>query len=115
MIGQSVSSSSLRKVGYDEVNSRLYIEFVSKSFYVYHGVDRALYDGLISAESQGKYFHKFIRGNMSISCVKLQRSPFEDLTEAQMFDEDRWLRMRKLIVVEGFEPVDELSNLIAGW
>lgn len=57
----SVSSSDLSAVGYDSASKTLTIEFNSGGLYEYYGVPQGIYEGLMSASSKGKFFHRFIR------------------------------------------------------
>lgn len=59
---ESVSSSSLRSVGYDESINLLEIEFCSNRIYQYSNVPVHIYCDLMRATSKGKYFHAHIRG-----------------------------------------------------
>lgn len=56
----SVSSSNLLKVGYDSISAVLQIEFKDGSVYEYYDVPQYEYDGLMSAESLGRYAHQNI-------------------------------------------------------
>lgn len=58
-----VESSSLSSVGYDSENAILEIEFKSGGIYQYSGVPQDVYDGLMNAESKGKYFHQYIKNS----------------------------------------------------
>lgn len=58
---QSVSSSNLKSVGYDESSKILEIEFHSGGVYQYYSVPSSVYQGLMSAPSHGKYFHAHIK------------------------------------------------------
>lgn len=60
-----VSSSDLASVGYDENSHILEIEFLRGGIYQYSGVPKNIYEGLMSASSKGKYFHRYIRDNYS--------------------------------------------------
>lgn len=55
-----VSSSNLASVGYE--NGTLHIRFHSGGLYSYSNVPVAIYQGLMSASSKGRYFHSHIRG-----------------------------------------------------
>jgi len=57
----SVTSSNLRSVGYDLVSKTLEIEFNNGSVYQYFDVPKSIYDGLMNAESHGKYFDANIK------------------------------------------------------
>jgi len=56
-----VNSSNLTAVGYDEAKKLLKVAFKDGSIYTYEEVPKALYDGLLAAESQGKFFNIQIR------------------------------------------------------
>lgn len=66
---QSVNSSDLKSVGYDEETQTLEIEFRSGAIYEYYNVPQNIYDGLMSASSYGKYFNQNIRDNYQYSKV----------------------------------------------
>ena len=51
----AVDSSNLKAVGYDIDESRLEIEFRSGAAYEYYDVPQYVYDGLMAADSKGKY------------------------------------------------------------
>lgn len=57
-----VSSSNLSSAGYDEASQTLEIEFNNGGIYQYFDVPRAVFDGLMSATSHGRFFHQHIRG-----------------------------------------------------
>lgn len=61
MLRQNVRSSNLRSVGYDQNISLLEIEFKGGRLYQYSNVPAMIYNGLMSASSHGKYFHRNIR------------------------------------------------------
>ena len=54
---QYVESSNLRAVGYEQASGILAIEFKDGSIYEYYDVPQYEFDGLMSAESKGKYGH----------------------------------------------------------
>ena len=56
-----VSSSDLSQVGYDKSKSELTIIFKSGGVYTYLNVPESVYTGLLGADSQGKYFHAYIK------------------------------------------------------
>lgn len=56
-----VISSNLRSVGYDHDSLTLEIKFRSGGLYQYYNVPVAVYDGLMSAGSHGKYHHQNIK------------------------------------------------------
>ena len=55
-----VDSSTLAAVGYDSNSAVLCIEFKNGSAYEYFDVPQYEYDGLMSADSHGKYAHQNI-------------------------------------------------------
>lgn len=59
----SVESSNICSVGYDLKSQTLEIEFLNGSVYQYFDVPQQIFDGLMSAESHGKYFVVNIRSN----------------------------------------------------
>lgn len=58
---QPVSSSNLRSVGYDASSETLEIEFHSGGTYQYSHVPASVHQGLMQAESHGRYFHAHIK------------------------------------------------------
>ena len=62
-----VISSDISSVGYE--NGTLYIRFNSGGMYSYSDVPYSVYQGLMSASSQGKYFHAYIKGHYSYSRI----------------------------------------------
>lgn len=56
-----VESSNLKSVGYDDTQQILYIEFKKSGTYQYFGVDKSVYEGLLFADSKGKYFDQMIK------------------------------------------------------
>jgi hypothetical protein len=57
----NVVSKNLQSVGYDEQQKILEIEFNDGGVYQYSGVPSEIYQGLLGASSQGKYFHAYIK------------------------------------------------------
>ena len=61
-----VQSSALEKVSYDEAARTLCATFrESRRTYIYQDVPQELYDGLIFADSLGRYFNAHIRDHFS--------------------------------------------------
>jgi hypothetical protein len=60
-----VTSTDICAVGYDPDSQTLEVEFKTGSVYNYSGVPTSEYDGLINADSKGKYFHANIRNHYS--------------------------------------------------
>jgi KTSC domain len=63
----SVTSSNLSSVGYDVESQTLEIEFNNGGVYQYAGVPEGEFEGLMSAASQGQYFHANIKNRYSFS------------------------------------------------
>ena len=57
-----IQSSNLRAIGYDQENATLAVEFHSGVLHHHGGVPAALYVGLMSAPSHGKYYNEHIKG-----------------------------------------------------
>lgn len=55
------NSSQLQSGKYDDNESKLYITFHTGKEYEYNGVTPDKWEGLISAESAGKYFNEHIK------------------------------------------------------
>ena len=63
MLRTSVVSSNIRSVGYDPQTQKLEIEFNSGWVYEYSTVPVSVYQGLMSAESHGRYFNRYINNS----------------------------------------------------
>lgn len=58
----SVSSTAIRKIGYDSTSSRMYIDFEdSDPYYTYCGVPQHVFKQFVSASSVGRYYHQYIK------------------------------------------------------
>jgi hypothetical protein len=57
-----VSSSNVASVGYEDASSTLEIEFLGGAVYQYFDVPRAVFDGLLQAQSVGAFIHQQVRG-----------------------------------------------------
>ena len=68
---QSVESSNLRSVGYDEFLLVLEIEFKSGAVYRYYGVPSEVHHELINAESVGKYFNANVKSKYNFLKVEV--------------------------------------------
>lgn len=62
MIRRPLRSSNLASVGYDRSLSILEIEFRNGHVYQYFVVPKEVYEALISAQSPGSYFVKYVSG-----------------------------------------------------
>lgn len=61
---QPVSSSNLRRVGYDARTKKLIIEFHSGA-YEYSNVPEHIYNGLMNSSSKGSYHADYIKNSYS--------------------------------------------------
>ncbi len=66
---QTVSSSNIAAIGYEEPSETLEIEFLNGSIYQYYGVSENTYDQLMSASSHGAFLNHEIRDNYSYERV----------------------------------------------
>lgn len=57
-----VSSSNILAIGYDADSEVLEVEFTSGAVYSYSSVPIGEYEGLMNADSKGKYLHANIKG-----------------------------------------------------
>ena len=62
---QSVQSSNLSSVGFDENNNLLEIEFHNGSVYQYRGVSVSVHRNLMGSPSKGSYFSNSIKDRYS--------------------------------------------------
>jgi len=53
-----VSSSNISAIGYDAENEVVHVQFLNNSEYIYKGVPRHEFDGLLNAPSLGSYLHR---------------------------------------------------------
>jgi hypothetical protein len=57
-----MSSSAISYVGYDEPSQTLYVTFLESGVtYLYGGVPMDVYEGLMSAESHGRFFNLSVK------------------------------------------------------
>ena len=64
-----VVSSQLSYIGYDEVNSTLYVTFKNNTTYKYENVPEKVFNEFKDSSSIGSYFSKNIRNNYTCSKV----------------------------------------------
>jgi len=57
----SVSSSTLKAVGYDPATNALQVAFINGGLYEYYGVPLGIHSALMSASSKGSYFDARIK------------------------------------------------------
>jgi len=53
-----VNSSNILAIGYDETNQIVHVQFSNNSEYIYKGVPKHEFDGLLNAPSLGSYLHR---------------------------------------------------------
>ncbi len=58
---QSVSSSNIVSIGYDESSQILEVKFKSGDIYQYYNVPKDTYKTFMNTGSKGRYLHKYIR------------------------------------------------------
>ncbi len=76
MVRQPVESSNLKSVGYDPATKTLELEFQNGGVYQYYEVPRDVYDGLMKADSHGRYFISAIKGAYPFAKLsRTRRSP----------------------------------------
>ena len=57
-----VTSSNIRAIGYDSDNQTLEVEFNYGAVYQYSGVPQEEHEGMMHADSKGKYLNANIKG-----------------------------------------------------
>ena len=56
-----MTSSNIASIGYDVTSQILEIEFLNGTIYQYYDVPEILFEGLMSADSHGKYLNEYIK------------------------------------------------------
>ena len=69
MLRQSVPSSNVASIGYDDATETLEVEFVSGSIYQYYNVPRNLFEELVSAASKEQFLNQYIKNTYPFSRV----------------------------------------------
>ena len=69
MLRQSVASTNLQSVGYDEGTQTLEVQFVNGRVYQYCGVPEDMHTQLMQAPSKGQFFNAYIRNSYPFSRV----------------------------------------------
>lgn len=64
---QPVNSSQIKAVGYDAQGQILAVDFHRSGIYTYSDVPREIYEGMIAAESVGKFFDVNVKGKYHFS------------------------------------------------
>ena len=57
-----LNSTCISSASYDDANAVMFVNFVNGRKYRYSSVPRAVYEGLVNADSVGKEFNASIRG-----------------------------------------------------
>lgn len=65
----SVQSSNIASIGYDENSATLEIEFLNGGVYQYFDVPKNVYDEIMAASSHGQYLAQNIKGRFRFSKV----------------------------------------------
>ena len=63
-----VESSNIISVGYDETTSSMYVNYPSGT-YKYDGVDKSVYESLLTSPSKGRFMNENIKGRYNYSKV----------------------------------------------
>lgn len=72
-----VKSSNIVKMGHDEANKVLYVEFPGKVVWTYQLVTKDIYDEMLKSGSIGAFFHRNIRMNAVHKAEKYVAQPQE--------------------------------------
>ncbi|MFC4739036.1 KTSC domain-containing protein [Flavobacterium ponti] len=67
---ETVKSSNIASIGYDETTEILEIEFLSGGIYQYLDVPYYMYEELMNADSHGKYFIAYIKDNYEAKKIR---------------------------------------------
>lgn len=59
---KEVDSSTVKAVGYGKRSNTLVVKFTSGAIYEYKKVPESIYEGLLNAESKGRYLNEQIKG-----------------------------------------------------
>lgn len=66
---QTVSSSNVKAVGYDEGTQTLEVEFLNGGVYQYYGVPEHLHTQFMGAASKGQFLHYYIKDRYPYSRI----------------------------------------------
>jgi len=69
MMRDTVASTTVTSIGYDEPTQTLEVEFSSGSIYQYYNITAFLYEQLMQAPSKGQFLHANIRNAYPYSRV----------------------------------------------
>ena len=70
MCVDTVASTTLVTVAYDETQKLLQLEFCSQAVYLYSDVPATVHQALLGAPSKGRYFNQTIRGRFPYRRVR---------------------------------------------
>ncbi len=79
MLIVAVDSSVFATVGFDEAQQLLRLDFRRGEVYHYFGVPASVFEALLAAPSQGRYFHQAILGRYCF--VRARSAPLMPLSE----------------------------------
>ena len=65
-----VESSNIKAVKYDAKEEALFVVFTNGGHYAYSNVPQEVYDGLLEADSAGKFFHASVRSTYPVRKVE---------------------------------------------
>ena len=63
-----VQSSNVISIGYDNETSSLYVNYKSGT-YKYDGVDKSVYESLLTSDSKGQFMNENIKGQYNYTRV----------------------------------------------
>jgi len=66
---ETIQSSNVSSIGYDDASSTLEVEFQSGSIYQYFGVPSNVYEQLMQAPSKGQFINTYIKNAYAYSRV----------------------------------------------
>jgi hypothetical protein len=66
---ESVASSNIASIGYDETSQTLEVEFHNGTTYQYYNVGAALFEQFRAAPSKGQFLNTYIRNDYPYSRV----------------------------------------------
>ena len=58
---ETPESSNIARIGYDNDNKELRVDFKAGGSYLYSNVPSQLYENMVKAPSKGKFFHSSIK------------------------------------------------------
>jgi hypothetical protein len=69
MIRDSVASTNVASIGYDEASQTLEVEFMNGAIYQYYNVPAAVYEQIMQSQSKGAYLNTYVKNNYAYSRV----------------------------------------------